>query len=382
MSAREGAGSILKQIGGNLPLDRLKDEAKNAFGAAGDKAVSTAQDKVKEATGSLDKITEGGGVMGQAGKEGAKAMAKGESPVKGALAGGAKGIKDKVMSVFTGGGSDPSHSVNIIESVEVGVPIRVAYNQWTQFYEQAEYMRKVKSVDTPEDNEVEYTAKIFMSTRSWTATIIEQIPDTHIVWRSEGEKGHVDGTISFHELAPRLTKVIVVLEYYPGGFFEKTANLWRAQGRRARSDLRHFARHVQTRSIFEPEELVGWRGEIRDEEVERSHDEVVEDEQQEQEAEEQEAEGGDEPTDEEYAEDEPEGEPEDEEYADEEPEEEPEDEEYADEEAAEEPEDEEYADEEEADEDSEEEPEDDAPADEEEYAEEDVPEDEEAEDER
>ena len=45
------------------------------------------------------------------------------------------------------------------------------------------------------------------------------------MWRSEGEKGHVDGTISFHELAPRLTKVIVVLEYYPGGFLEKTANL-------------------------------------------------------------------------------------------------------------------------------------------------------------
>ncbi|WP_277455401.1 SRPBCC family protein [Janibacter sp. DB-40] len=299
MSARDNAGKVLKEIGGNLPLDRLKDEAKNALGAAGDKAISSAGDKVKQATGSLNDITEGGGVVGRATKEGAEAAAKGDSPVKGAIAGGAKGVKDKIVSVFTGGDKDPSHSTNIIESVEVGVPLSVAYNQWTLFHEQADYMRKVKNVDTPEDNQVKYTAKIFLSKRTWTGTIIEQVPDQHIVWRSEGEKGHVDGTISFHELAPRLTKVIVVLEYYPGGFFEKTANLWRAQGRRARSDLRHYARHVQTRSILQDaDEIEGWRGEIRDEEVVADHDEVVEEEQQ------QRDEGSEAPPEDEYSDDE------------------------------------------------------------------------------
>src|SRR5690606_23981464 len=114
---------VLKEIGGNLPLDRLKDEAKNALGAAGDKAISSAGDKVKQATGSLNEITEGGGVVGRATKEGAEAAAKGDSPVKGAIAGGAKGVKDKIVSVFTGGDKDPSHSTNIIESVEVGVPL-------------------------------------------------------------------------------------------------------------------------------------------------------------------------------------------------------------------------------------------------------------------
>lgn len=390
MSARENAGNVLKEIGGNLPLDRLKDEAKNAVGAAGEKALSTAGDKVKQATGSLNEITEGGGVVGRAAKEGAQTAAKGESPVKGAIAGGAKGVKDKVMSVFTGGGSDPSRSVNIIESVEVGVPIDVAYNQWTQFHEQSDYMRKVKNVDTPEDTEVKYTAKILWSTRTWTATVIEQIPDTHIVWRSEGEKGHVDGTVSFHELAPRLTKVIVVLEYYPQGLFEKTGNIWRAQGRRARSDLRHFARHVQTRSILEPEDLEGWRGEIRDEEVVRTHDEVVEEEEQQaQEARDEESEGGEETSaegeapeeGEEYPEDEyaEEDYPEDEdaeEGSEEDPEAESEEEAPEDEYVEEEPADEEYAEEE-----YDEEPAEEEPADEEEYveeepAEDDVPEEE------
>ncbi len=301
MTARDSAGSILKEIGSNLPVDRLRDEAKNALSAAGERAVSSAGDKVKQATTSLNDVTDGGGVLGKAGAEGAKAAAEGDSPAKGAVVGGLKGMKDKVVSAFTGGGTDPSHSVNIIESVEVGVPIDVAYNQWTQFHEQADYMRKVESVDTPEDTEVEYRAKILWSSRTWTATIIEQIPDEHIVWRSEGEKGHVDGTISFHELAPRLTKVIAVLEYYPKGFFEKTGNIWRAQGRRARSDLRHFARHVQTRTILEPDEAEGWRGEIRDEEVVRTPEEVAEDEQAERD---DSYEGGEEPQEpeEDYAE--------------------------------------------------------------------------------
>ncbi|MYS56874.1 polyketide cyclase, partial [Streptomyces sp. SID6013] len=74
---------------------------------------------------------------------------------------------------------------------------------------------------------------------------------------------------------PRLTRVVVVVEYYPAGFFEKTGNLWRAQGRRLRLDLKHFARHV---TLTDGEDVEGWRGEIRDGEVVRSHEEALEEE--------------------------------------------------------------------------------------------------------
>ena len=61
-----------------------------------------------------------------------------------------------------------------------------------------------------------------------------RFPHERIVWRSKGAKGYVDGAVTFHELTPDLTRILVVLEYHPQGFFEKTGNLWRAQGRRAR----------------------------------------------------------------------------------------------------------------------------------------------------
>ena len=108
-----------------------------------------------------------------------------------------------------------------------------------------------------------FKAQIFWSHRTWEATILEQVPDERIVWRSKGEKGHVDGAVTFHELGPNLTRILVVLEYYPQGLFEKTGNIWEAQGRRARAELRHFRRHVMTRTILDPDEVEGWRGDDR-----------------------------------------------------------------------------------------------------------------------
>jgi hypothetical protein len=68
-------------------------------------------------------------------------------------------------------------------------------------------------------------------------------------------------------LAPNLTRIIVVLEYHPKGLFERTGNLWRAQGRRARLELKHFRRHVMTQTVLHPDDVEGWLGEIRDGEV-------------------------------------------------------------------------------------------------------------------
>ncbi|MFF1934141.1 cyclase, partial [Streptomyces sp. NPDC058228] len=86
--------------------------------------------------------------------------------------------------------------------------------------------------------------------------------------------GTTKGAVSFHELAPTLTRIVLVMEYYPSGFFEKTGNIWRAQGRRVRLDFKHFQRYV---SLTE-EEPEGWRGEIRDGEVVTSHEEALEEE--------------------------------------------------------------------------------------------------------
>jgi uncharacterized membrane protein len=209
---------------------------------------------------------------------------KGDSPVGGAVKGLASGIKDKV----TGGGGKGSKSpkatkaTNIIESIDVGVPVRVAYNQWTEFGGFPSFMKKVEKVEAQDDNKLAWKAQIVWSHRTWEASILEQVPDERIVWKSKGEKGHVDGAVTFHELGPNLTRILIVLEYYPQGLFERTGNIWRAQGRRVRAEFKHFRRHVMTRTILEPDEVEGWRGTIEDGEVTETHEEALEREEQEQ----------------------------------------------------------------------------------------------------
>jgi hypothetical protein len=116
----------------------------------------------------------------------------------------------------------------------------------------------------------------------WEATIIQQIPDYNIVWRSKGQKGHVDGSVTFHEVSPNMTRILLVMEYHPQGMFEHTGNLWRAQGRRARLELKHFRRHVMTQTILNPDQVEGWRGEIRDGQVVKDHETALAEEQEEQ----------------------------------------------------------------------------------------------------
>ena len=376
MADNDGKINGLKTLADELPLDRLKDELQDAVKALGEKAMGSVTQRLGDATNSLTDIADNGGVLGKAAKEGTKAAAKGDNPVGGALKGGLGEVKDKVKSAFGGGkGNKATKSTNIIESIDVGVPIDVAYNQWTQFQDFSGFMKKVEGVEQQDDAKLTFKAQIVWSHRTWEAQIIDQVPNDRIIWRSKGQKGHVDGAVTFHELADNLTRVLVVLEYYPQGLFEKTGNIWRAQGRRARAELRHYRRHVMTRSILEEDELEGWRGEIHDGEVVRSHDEVVEEEEQQQGED-----GYDEPEDEADESDEEYEEPEDE--ADDESEEEyeePEDEADESEEEYEEPEDEadeseeEYEEpEDEADEESEEEyeePEDEADESEEEYEE-------------
>ncbi|MEV6269362.1 SRPBCC family protein [Kribbella sp. NPDC051936] len=396
--SRDEEQNGFKSILDELPVDRLKGELQEALSVAAERTAEAAGDKISSLTERLTDMAAGGGVAGKALAEGGKAAAGGGSPLLGALKGGVMGAKDKAVEALGGGGSggsggkkNPLKATTIIESIDVGVPIEVAYNQWTQFQDFSGFMKKVERVEQKTDEKLDFKAKILWSHRTWEASILEQVPEDKIVWRSKGEKGHVDGSVTFHELAPNLTRVIVVLEYYPQGLFERVGNIWRAQGRRARVELKHFQRHVMTDVILHPDEVDGWRGEIHDgraqepAEGEDDAEDYDEDEEpaDEYDEDEYEDEGEDEEPEDEYDEDEePADEDEDEEPADEydedeEPADEYDEDEYEDEGEDEEPEDEYDEDEEPADEDEDEEPADEY--DEDEY--EDEGEDEEPEDE-
>jgi uncharacterized membrane protein len=306
-------------------LSTLGDAAKGYAVARGQDAAKKVGDKLSGVTGSLNDTAEGGGFKATAAGEAVRRAVSGESPVKAAIGGIGSGIKG-LFGRKKSGGSGNKKFMNIIEDITVGVPVNVAYDQWTQFQEFASFMKGVESVDQTDELNSNWRVKVAKSRRNFKATVTEQIPDRKIAWTTEGAKGTVKGVVTFHPLADDLTQILLVMEYYPQGLFEKTGNIWRAQGRRTRLDLKHFRRFIMQRG----EATGSWRGEIRDGEVVRGpEDEESEEQQPEAAAEEQ----PEEESSEEPSEDEDEAEYEDE-YADEDEEPESEDEE-ADQEAEE-----------------------------------------------
>ncbi|MBQ1072333.1 SRPBCC family protein [Micromonospora sp. C31] len=273
---------------GNKLRGQLAGEARNLANAIGERAVQAVTERITGATGRLSEYAKQGGGPGLiAAATGAQKLAEGGSPVKAMVQAGFAGGKEKVMAALGKGGKGGKGGgkklkvTNIVEAIEVGVPVRVAYDQWTQFGDFPSFMKKVENVDTESDEKLTWKAQVFWSHRTWESTIVRQIPDKLIHWRSKGEKGSVDGTVSFHELSPDLTRILVVLEYHPQGLFEHTGNLWRAQGRRVRLELKHFVRHVMTETVLDPDAVQGWRGEIEDSQVVRDHETALREEQEE-----------------------------------------------------------------------------------------------------
>ncbi|MET8797419.1 SRPBCC family protein [Nocardia sp. NPDC004568] len=252
----------------------------NLAGTLAQRAVSGLSGGVSNAAGRLNEYAEGqGGGNLLAALTGVEKLSEGASPMRAAMSAGmskiGKSVKDTVSSAkdaITGGGGKGGKGkklklANIVEHIDIGAEVELVYDQWTQFAEFPKFTKKLEQVEQVSDEKLSWTGRVFWSRRTWESTIIEQVPFERIIWRSKGAKGYIDGAVTFHELGPHFTRVLVVLEYHPQGVFEKTANIWRAAGRRCRLELKHFERYVMTEAVLRPDDIVGWHGEIRDGEV-------------------------------------------------------------------------------------------------------------------
>ncbi|HSL77247.1 MAG TPA: SRPBCC family protein [Candidatus Limnocylindrales bacterium] len=147
----------------------------------------------------------------------------------------------------------------IVESIDVEVPVRVAYDQWTQFEEFPRFMDGVKRVQQLNDTTLEWTAEINGVERSWQAEITEQEPDQAIAWRStSGAKN--DGRVSFESLGGNRTRTTLELEVEPEGVIEKAGDALGFVERQVEGDLGRFKEFIESRGT----PTGGWRGEVED----------------------------------------------------------------------------------------------------------------------
>ena len=145
----------------------------------------------------------------------------------------------------------------IEKSIDVRVPVKVAYNQWTQFEEFPRFMEGVEKVVQLDDRRLRWVADIGGQTREWEAEITEQHPDERIAWAGTGDVSHA-GVVTFHRLDDTTTRVMLQMEYRPQGALEKVADLAGITKRRVQGDLERFKEFIESRES----ETGAWRGEI------------------------------------------------------------------------------------------------------------------------
>jgi uncharacterized membrane protein len=148
------------------------------------------------------------------------------------------------------------------QDIDIGVPLSIVYNEWTQFENWPKFMHRVTSASQQDETHVAFKAKIWGKTKEFQAEIVEQRPDERIEWRVVEGVSHT-GVVTFHELAPRLTRVEVSLDFEPGSLIEKAARGMRFVKRAVRADLARFKAHV----LMEEEASGEWRGKIEDGDV-------------------------------------------------------------------------------------------------------------------
>jgi uncharacterized membrane protein len=196
-------------------------------------------------------------------------------------AGGAGGLaKQAASGLLPGGGGDDDDGgkggmpgvgkgrrMPIQQSVDVAVPLETAYNQWTQYEDWPQFMHRVTRVTQDDPNEVSFATKIWGKTKEFKAEIVTQRPDDRVKWRVSEGITHT-GVVSFHELAPRLTRIELDLDVDPGSLIEKAARGMRHIKRAVRADLHRFKAFIE----MQEHETGAWRGRIEDGEVVEEHD--------------------------------------------------------------------------------------------------------------
>jgi uncharacterized membrane protein len=210
--AVKGAGKLVGGLGGN-GVGPVKK--------AGEKVGGSVKDAVGEKVG--------GSVKDAVGEK-----------VGGALPGGKGGKSGKSQGVP---GVGKGRRMPIQQDIDIGVPLKTVYKQWTQFEEWPKFMHRLQAVSQDDKTHLTFKTKIWGISKEFKAEIVDQRPEKRIKWRVTDGVTH-NGVVTFHELAPTLTRVEVNLDIEPGSLIEKAARGMRHVKRAVRADLARFKAYV------------------------------------------------------------------------------------------------------------------------------------------
>ena len=147
---------------------------------------------------------------------------------------------------------------NVEKSIDVDVPIRQAYDQWTQFESFPHFMGGVEKITQLDERRTHWVTKIGGVEREFDAEITEQHPDERVAWKSiDGDTKHA-GVVTFHKISDSTTRVMVQIDWEPSGLVEKAGAAVGVDDRQVTADVKRFKEFIESRGV----ETGAWRGDV------------------------------------------------------------------------------------------------------------------------
>lgn len=146
----------------------------------------------------------------------------------------------------------------ILESIDVSVPVTTAYNQWTQFESFPQFLDEVDSITQTDDTHTHWTVTVGGATREFDAEITEQHPDERVAWTSTGGDTAHAGVVTFHKLSDDTSRVTVQLDWKPEGLAEKLGSMMGMASHAVKKDLENFKELIEKQGTA----IGGWRGDV------------------------------------------------------------------------------------------------------------------------
>ena len=149
-------------------------------------------------------------------------------------------------------------TTNVLESIDVHVPVRTAYNQWTQFESFPHFMDGVDSITQIDDTHNHWKTSIGGVEREFDTVITEQHPEERVAWKSTDGTTHA-GVVTFHKLSDSETRVTVQIDWTPEGFLEKVGSTLGQDNRAIKKDLQNFKEYIESKGQADG----AWRGDVQ-----------------------------------------------------------------------------------------------------------------------
>ena len=146
----------------------------------------------------------------------------------------------------------------VVETVDVEVPVGVAYNQWTQFETFPEFMDGVEQINQLDATRSHWVTKVGGVTREFDTEITEQHPDERVAWRTVGGEVEHGGVVTFHRLGDSQTRVTIQIDWKPQGLVEKAGAVVGVDDHQVKADAKRFKAFIEDTG----RSTGAWRGDV------------------------------------------------------------------------------------------------------------------------